>query len=297
MKPSRSIIHDVRGLRYHIRTWGDERHSKLFLLHGWMDVSASFQFMVDALKNDWYVLAPDWRGFGLSEWQKGGYFFADYIADLDVLLTHFSPDVPVTLIGHSMGGNIACLYAGVRPERVSRLVNLEGLGLKPTTPDQAPQRYAKWLTQLGDAPRFRTYPDFDALAERLCSKNARLSKEQALFLAHHSGKLLPNGEVTFNSDPVHKTVGAVLYRLEEAMACWRNITAPMLWLVAEDSEIYKSHLKAVEDYANRKACFAMLEEVIMRGAGHMMHHDQPEELAAIVEDFLRRHSWPLIALT
>ena len=289
MKASRSIIHDVRGLRYHIRTWGDERRPKLFMLHGWMDVSASFQFTVDALKDDWYVLAPDWRGFGLSEWQNGGYFFADYIADLDVLLNHFCPTDPATLIGHSMGGNIACLYAGVRPDRVGRLVNLEGLGLKATVPEQAPTRYAKWLAELADPPRFRAYAGFEALAERLRRNNTRLSKEQALFLAHHSGKSLQGGEVTFNSDPVHKTVGAMLYRLEEAMACWRNITAPVLWLVGEDSDIHKFHLQAPEDYARRKACFAKLDEIILPGAGHMMHHDRPNELAAIIEDFLARY--------
>ncbi len=287
MKPSRSIIHDVRGLRYHIRAWGDERHRKLFLLHGWMDVSASFQFMVDALKDDWYVLAPDWRGFGLSEWHKGGYYFADYIADLEVLLQHFSAHDPAILLGHSMGGNIACLYAGVRPERVSRLLTLEGFGLAATLPEQAPQRLAQWFTHLAEPPRFKPYPSFEALGERLRHANPRLTKERALFLAHHSGKSLPSGEITFNSDPMHKAIGPVLYRLEEARACWRNISAPVLWVAGEDSEIYRNHLQAADDYTARKACFAKLEEVVMPEAGHMIHHDQPEALATVVENFLQ----------
>jgi len=286
MKPSRSIIHDVRGLRYHIRTWGNEQQPKLFLLHGWMDVSASFQFMVDALRGDWHVLAPDWRGFGLSEWQKGGYFFADYIADLEVLLNDFSAHKPATLIGHSMGGNIACLYAGVRPERVERVINLEGFGLPATAPEQAPRRYAKWLAEMADPPRFRPYADFEALAKRLQANNPRLTHDKALFLAHHSGKSLPGGEVTFSSDPTHKATGPVLYRLEEAMACWRHIAAPVLWVAAEDSPIYKRHLAAADDYARRKACFAKLDEVVIPNSGHMMHHDSPEQLAAVVEDFL-----------
>ena len=289
MKPSRSIIHDVRGLRYHIRAWGDERHPKLFLLHGWMDVSASFQFMVDALAGEWYVMAPDWRGFGLSEWQKGGYYFADYVADLEVLLQHFSADQPVRLVGHSMGGNIACLYAGIRPERVASLVSLEGFGLRATLPEQALTRMAKWLAQLADPPRFKPYASFEALAERLRENNPHLSTERALFLAHHSGKALPSGEVTFNSDPFHKAVSPVLYRLEEAKACWRNITAPVLWLAGADSAIYRDHLRAADDYSARKACFAKLEEVVLVDAGHMMHHDQPEDLARLMEKFLAVH--------
>ena len=120
MKPSQSHILQIRGLRYHMRTWGDPRDPKLVLLHGWMDVSASFQFLVDALRRDWYVIAPDWRGFGLSEWVAGGYWFPDYIGDLEALVAQVSPDAPVSLVGHSMGGNVAGLYAGVRPARVAK---------------------------------------------------------------------------------------------------------------------------------------------------------------------------------
>jgi pimeloyl-ACP methyl ester carboxylesterase len=286
MKPSRSIICDIRGLRYHVRAWGDERSPKLFLLHGWMDVSASFQFLVDALKQKWYVIAPDWRGFGLSEWQRGGYYFADYVADLDVMLRQFSPDVPATLVCHSMGGNIAALYAGIRPDQVARLLTLEGFGLSPTMPEQAPQRYAKWFEQIDDPPRFRPYADFEGLAARLQQSNPRLSHDRALFLAHHSGKTLPTGEVTFNSDPLHKAISPILYRLEEAKACWRNVSAPVLWLAGADSEIFKACARHADDYAARKACFAQLEEVVMADAGHMVHHDQPEKLASIVEEFL-----------
>jgi len=289
MKASRSIIRDVRGLRYHVRSWGDERHPKLFLLHGWMDVSASFQFMVDALQDNWHVLAPDWRGFGLSEWQKGGYYFADYLGDLELLLNYFSPSTPTTLIGHSMGGNIACLYAGIRPHRVKRLITLEGFGMGELSPHLAPEHYAKWLSRLTEPPRFRAYPNFDALAKRLCEANARLNKDRALFLAHHSGKTLPSGEVTFNSDPTHKAISPILYRLEEAKACWKKITAPVLWVAATESWIYKQHMGDLEDYSSRKACFKQLEEVVMLDSGHMMHHDKPEELAGIVEGFLKKH--------
>src|SRR5881396_1630908 len=149
MKPSESVYVPVRGLRYHCRCWGDARAPKLFMLHGWMDVSASFQFVVDALRGDWRVIAPDWRGFGLSEWAKSdSYWFPDYFADLDRLLAHFQPDSPAMLAGHSMGGNVAAMYAGIRPERVAKLVNLEGLGLTGTRAEKAPERYARWLAEL-----------------------------------------------------------------------------------------------------------------------------------------------------
>src|SRR5262245_57716462 len=106
MTDSTSEYVDVRGLRYHVRRWGNPSAPKLFLLHGWMDVSASFQFVVDELRHDWDVIAPDWRGFGLSEWTHESYWFPDYIADLDALLTHYQPESPAYIVGHSMGGNV-----------------------------------------------------------------------------------------------------------------------------------------------------------------------------------------------
>ena len=221
MKPSQSEFVQIRGLRYHCRCWGEARAPKLFMLHGWMDVSASFQFLVDALRGSWRVIAPDWRGFGLSEWTKrDSYWFPDYFADLDRLLDHFQPDAPATLIGHSMGGNVAAMYAGIRPERVASLVNLEGLGLIGTRAEKAPERYARWLVELTDEkPGFRDYDSFDALAERLRSNNSRLSSEKAAFLARHWGRAKPDGRVELTSDPAHKLVNPVLYRIEEAEAC------------------------------------------------------------------------------
>jgi len=287
MKPSESVFVPVRGLRYHCRCWGGERATKLFMLHGWMDVSASFQFLVDALRRDWRVIAPDWRGFGLSEWAKSdGYWFPDYFADLDRLLEHFQPDSPAVLVGHSMGGNVAAMYAGIRPERVAKLVNLEGLGLTGTRAEKAPERYARWLAELREKPAFRDYENFEALAERLRGNNSRLSVEKAAFLARHWGRSKPDGRVELASDPVHKLVNPLLYRLEEAEACWRKVAAPVLWVVGAESKAAEFLKLSPQDLAARKACFRRLTERVITGAGHMVHHDQPERLAEVIEEFL-----------
>ncbi len=287
MKPSQSVFVQIRGLRYHCRCWGDEKAPKLFMLHGWMDVSASFQFLVDALRRDWRVIAPDWRGFGLSEWAKGdGYWFPDYFADLDRLLEHFQPSSPATLIGHSMGGNVAAMYAGIRPERVAKLVNLEGFGLTGTRAEKAPERYARWLAELGEKPGFRDYENFEALAERLRSNNSRLSGERASFLARHWGRAKPDARVELASDPVHKLVNPVLYRIEEAEACWRKVAAPVLWVAGAESKALEMLKLSSADLAERKGCFRKLTERVISGAGHMVHHDQPERLAEVIEEFL-----------
>ena len=289
MNASESLFVPVRGLRYHCRVWGDESAPVLFMLHGWMDVSASFQFLVDAMRGRWRVIAPDWRGFGLTEWTKGGsYWFPDYFADLEALLAHFQPGAPATLVGHSMGGNIAAMYAGIRPDRVAKLLDLEGLGLSGNPPEKAPERYARWLGELvEDKPAFRDYDNFEALAGRLRGNNPRLSEERSLFLARYWGRAKSDGRVELASDPAHKLVNPVLYRTEEAMACWRKVTAPVLWVEGAESNATEFLKVSSDDLAARKKCFRHLTERTIAGAGHMVHHDQPERLAEVIEEFLR----------
>jgi pimeloyl-ACP methyl ester carboxylesterase len=132
-----------------------------------MDVSASFQFVVDELKRDWNIIAPDWRGFGPSQWLHRPYYFAEHIGDIEAIVERYAPDGKVRLAGHSMGGIIACLYAGIRPERVERVVTLEGFGIAPNPPDMAPERYRQWLGALEKPPRMHVYPDRAAFARRL----------------------------------------------------------------------------------------------------------------------------------
>jgi len=285
MKPSRSEFHTFRGLRHHVRIWGDAAAPRMFLLHGWMDVSASFQFLVDSFSRDWHVIAPDWRGFGLSDWVREGYWFPDYYADLEALADHYQPGEPVRLVGHSMGGVIASIYAGIRPDRVARLVSMEGLGLARHAPDQAPVRYAQWLDQLKDPPAFKPYRSFDEVAARLRKTNARLSEEHAAFLARHWAKQLPGGEVVLHSDPRHKTFNPYLFRIDEAIACWRRVTAPVLLVSGQQSNIPARMKDTPEQLAERKGAFRDRREVELDECGHMMHHDQPQRLARIIEDF------------
>src|SRR3954471_23216208 len=93
MKPSESLFVEIRRLRYHVRRWPRPGAPKLFFFHGWMDVGASFQFLVDELEGDWDVYAPDWRGYGLTDWGKSDcYWFPDYLADLEAILDAFEKD-------------------------------------------------------------------------------------------------------------------------------------------------------------------------------------------------------------
>ena len=292
LTPSRSELLSIRGLRIHTHHWGREGAPKIFMLHGWMDVGASFQFVVDALKGDWHVIAPDWRGFGLSD-RSGDdtYWFPDYLADLDAILRHYSPDRAVDIVGHSMGGNILGLYAGARPERIRRLVNLEGAGLRAAKPEQAPGRYAKWMDGLLEKPELRTYPNRQAVAARLQKTNPRLSDERAAFLSQHWSAQNEHGEWEILGDPVHKQQGPLPYNVDEVMACWKAITAPVLWVEADQTNMWDwlgSKPGGQVELERRLGHLRDVTRKMVHDAGHMLHHDQPVELAQYIEEFLTR---------
>ena len=290
MKSSRSEFIAIRGLRYHIRHWGNENAPKLFMVHGWMDVGASFQFVVDCLQRDWHVIAPDWRGFGLTK-NPGVdcYWFADYLGDLDAILHHYSPEQSVNLLGHSMGGNVVCMYAGVRPARINKLINLEGFGLPATQPSQAPGRYAKWLDELRDPPTMRPYATQADIVARLQKTNPRLTDERAVFLSGHWAAQNTQGEWQILGDSAHRLVSPILYRVEEVLACWQAISAPVLWVEADDTEAWRwmgPKEKARIEIDRRIRFIPNVTTSIIQEAGHMLHHDQPEALAQVIEKFL-----------
>lgn len=289
----------VRGLKHHVMTWGDAarvtpEQPLLVMVHGWMDTSASFQFMVDALRQqpgwaDRPIVAIDWRGFGLTEVpQTDSYFFADYLGDLDLLLDQLAPNQKIDLLGHSMGGNVVMLYAGVRSERIRKLINLEGFGMPATQAQEAPDRYIKWLDELKKPVQLKDYATLPEVAKRLQANNPRLRESFALWLAGHWAR--KEGERwVINADAAHKRPQPILYRVEEVYAFLERIACPVLFVEGTETlyfmlfngkfsrEEFLERVKRVPDFR--------LESI--EKAGHMLHHDQPEELAVHIANFLK----------
>jgi pimeloyl-ACP methyl ester carboxylesterase len=275
----------------HLTRWGPEPSESVLpivLLHGWLDAGETYQFMVDAMQRERPLVALDWRGFGRSEWPQQGYWFPDYLGDLDALLAELSPEAPARLVGHSMGGNIACSYAGLRPERVRCVVNLEGFGLTRTAPAQAPARMRKWLDQLKREPERKHYASFEELAGIIRFRYPRFSAAQAAFVAAAWGKLDGGGRVRLAGDPRHHWVNPVLYKREDTEACWRELRAPLLMLVGEESD-HLSKLGADGTTAAFRAIFPHMEIAQVAGAGHMLHIERPDLVAPLVESFLDAH--------
>ena len=300
---SRSEHVPIRHQRYHVRLWGDAASSlpPLVMVHGWMDVSASYQFTVDALSPDFldgrFIIAPDWRGFGESTGPAcDHYVSADYLGDLEWLLDHYAPGRPVDLIGHSMGGHIAMTYSGARPERIRRLINLEGFGMPATQPHQAPKRYAKWLDELkalhrGDSA-LKTYDSVDGVAARLMKTNRRLPPDKAQWLARQwsAPRVQADGSTRWEilGAAAHRVINDQLFRVEEAEALYAAITAPVLMVEASDDSLggWWEGRFTLAEFHQRLTAVRQLRREVVADAGHMLHHDQPQALATLIEGFL-----------
>jgi len=298
--PARSQYVRVRGLNYHLQLWGDAslvtpKSPALVMLHGWMDTAASFQFVVDALaqtsKNPRFIIAPDWRGFGLTESPPAdSYWFADYLGDLDALLNTLALNQPIDLLGHSMGGNVAMIYAGVRPQRVRRLINLEGFGVPQTQPEQAPQHFARWLNELQSPTALTSYDNLAGVAQRLMKNNPQLSLDKANWLASHWARRRDDGRWHILGDPAHLRASPLLHREEETLAYWRNIKAPLLWVEGEATQMLRQwgNRYPRADFESRLAVVRKVERVTLPQCGHMVHHDQPQTVARLIEAFLTK---------
>ena len=303
LRDSHSQWVPLRGCRYHVRHWGAPLSelangaTPLVLAHGWMDVAASWQFMVDALSEAFAqqrpIIAMDWRGYGLTESPPtDSYWLPDYLGDLDALLDQLCPTQSIDLVGHSMGGNLVMMYTAARPERVRKLVNLEGFGLAATRPAQAPGRMTEWLDALKDHRSgqhdLKPYPDAAKVAARLMKTNRRLPQDKADWLAQHWAQEGADGQWRILGDSAHKVTNPYIFRVEETLEMYQRIRPALLAVQASDdslSQWWKGSYTLAE-YHERLNSVPRVQREVVQDAGHMLHHDQPLALARLIEGFL-----------
>lgn len=289
-RPSRSEFHLVRGTQVHVRRWGNPQAPLLVLLHGMMDMSATFQFMVDALQKDWNVAAPDWPGFGLSEPRGGDYSHTGNIADLEALLQILSPDAPARLVAHSMGAQVASLYCGARPHRVAALASLDGISpLPPEDPCFELERLRRWLDFTACPRPRRVFDDAATFAVRLMEGNPRLARERAAFLARQFTRPLPDGRAELLADP-RLYAGGTVPRFPQKVvnAALASFGGPVLFILGGRSRIRRTFEQApggLQILADRLGASARARQVTLPEAGHNLHHDAPEQVAALLEEF------------
>jgi pimeloyl-ACP methyl ester carboxylesterase len=258
--------------------WG-QRHEglPLVILHGYLEQAAAWGRVAPLLGRR--VLAPDHRGHGRSEHVGVGgfYHFWDYVGDLDGFIESIGG--PVDLVGHSMGGTIACLYAGCRPEQVRRLVLVEGLG-PPDGAAEAVTRARRFLADLRDPPRHRTMVDADEAARRMREWNPALGADEVRELARRTVVPSPSGSgVVWSWDARHRMRAPVPFQSALFLKFLAEINAPTLAIDGASSPF------AAADLAERRAAIRSCRHVVMPG-GHLLHHEDPVTLAGHIRSFL-----------
>jgi pimeloyl-ACP methyl ester carboxylesterase len=288
MPPRSCRVPLATGLTYHALEWGADdpkRDHTVIVVHGFLDSSASFVRMIEGVLGDtFHVVAPDMRGHGDSDRIGAGgyYYFFDYAADLESLIEQVGRK-RVSLVGHSMGGTVCSLYAGVRPQKIHKLALLEGIST-PEPTGTIPDRVGNWITAWARArtrPTANVYKDIAAAADRLQHHDKRLPRDFAIEIAERS-TVPASGGVTFKHDPLHLTRGPYPFSVAIASQFWQRITCPTLLIDAAGSELTVD----AAEHARRKAFIPHAQSLTIQDAGHLMHRHQPELLSRTLREFL-----------
>ncbi len=274
-------------IKLHYVDWGNPDAPPLLLIHGGRDHCRNWDWIAEELRHDWHIIAPDLRGHGDSGWSTdGNYNIQSYVYDIAQLI-HQKELSPVTIVSHSMGGNIALRYTGLYPETVKKLVAIEGLGPSPKTIKEAQavplsQRWRDWIDQkrAASARTHRRYKTFEDALTRMKAENSHLSDAQALHLTTHAVNQNEDGTFSWKFDHYMRVWPPFDIDHEETQKLWGEITCPTLLCYGQDSWASNpakdgrlKHFKnaTVKNYEN---------------AGHWLHHDQFDQFTADLKDFL-----------
>lgn len=272
-------------LKLHYVDWGNTEKPPLLLIHGGRDHARSWDWVAQRLRDDYHIMAPDLRGHGDSEWARGGqYALIDYVLDIAQLLDQLQP-FPITIIGHSLGGAIACQYSGIYPERLKQLVAIEGLGPAPDRLRSGPvyQRMQDWITQMRTfAGRYpRRYPSLNVAIQRMQEANKNLSPEQARHLTIHGIYRNEDGTYTWKFDNYVRSHSPYAFNMHEARDIWGRITCPTLLLRGTQS------WASDPQQDGRASAFQQARCVDIHHAGHWIHHDQLDIFLDVVRAFFK----------
>jgi pimeloyl-ACP methyl ester carboxylesterase len=275
-------------LRLHYVDWGNPGAPPLLLLHGGRDHCRNWDWVAAALRSEFHIIAPDLRGHGDSAWTAdGGYDMAGYVYDLAQLI-HQLDLAPVNIIAHSLGGSIALRYAGIYPEKLRRLVAIEGLGASPRMLAEEArktmaERMRAWIeeqrTLAGRQPR--RYASLEDALARMMAENRHLSPAQARHLTEHGANRNEDGTWSWKFDNYLRAWPPYDMTREAVTGLWERITCPCLLVYGAES--WASN----PETDGRIRHFRDARVVTLPGAGHWVHHDQLERFLATVRPFLR----------
>jgi pimeloyl-ACP methyl ester carboxylesterase len=274
-------------LRLHYVDWGNDGAPIVLLVHGGRDHARNWDWVARDLRRDFHVIAPDLRGHGDSAWALGGmYAVADFVLDVANLIAAIGAE-SLYVVGHSLGGAISLMYSGIYPERVGKVVAIEGLGPPPAMlagllTRKPWERMAEWIEQMRAlaARQPRRYPTLDAAAARMREENPFLSDEQAHHLTIHSVNRNEDGTFSWKFDNYVRSFAPYRFDVDDMRALWGRIACPTLLVRGADS------WASDPEKDGRIEPFQKARLVTIPKAGHWVHHDQLDAFLAAVRVFL-----------
>lgn len=282
---SETYISQRLKLRYF--DWGGRAKPLLLLVHGGRDHARSWDWLAADLRRDFHVVAPDLRGHGDSEWAVGSiYSLIDFVLDVAQLLKLLD-EFPAYLLGHSMGGAVALHYAGVYPDRVAKVIAIEGLGPNPDLIESfksrtASERMLLWIREMQSLARRHPhrYATLEEAIARMREENPHLSEAQARHLTVHGTQREEDGAYVWKFDNFIRAMSPYLFNVTDARNIWGNITCPTLLVRGTESWV----TDPVVD--GRVDAFRDARAVNVEGAGHWVHHDRLDDLLLLAREFL-----------
>jgi len=274
-------------LQLHFADWGNASAAPLVLVHGGRDQCRSWDAVARALRADWHVVAPDLRGHGDSAWSSdGNYAMSGYVFDLAEFI-QARGSTAVSIIGHSLGGNIALRFAGLYPQLVKRLIVMEGLGLAPPLRAERDakdiaERARAWieLKRTFASRQERRYTSIAEAAVHMRVANPRLSAEQAYELTVHALREISDGSYSWKYDEYVRLEPPPDLTGPQQQELWQRITCPTLLMYGRRSWASNPAIDGRVGY------FANATVAVFEDGGHWMHHDCLEEFIAVTRRFL-----------
>ncbi len=284
-RPRKTFLR-VNGIRHCIREWGGPADRPILMLHGHLDSSATFQFLADELAGNYRIVAPDLRGFGETRWAAYGYSFEDYLADIDAIVEHHFCE-PVTVVGHSLGGNLAMMFAGVRNKDVNAVVSLDGFGMSDFDRQLVTTHYRRWLDAKRRTPCGLSLQNLEDATRRLMRANANLPEDKAHFLASKLSKRI-EGKFAWRFDPAHRGPFPRPYCSSDWLQAIQEITVPVLWIGSDQP--YPPSIALNSPTLDDRIRLSRASFHRVAGASHNLHHDAPKQVAAHLVKFLKTFS-------
>lgn len=275
----------ANGLAHHVVEWRPPTpRATVLLAHGFLDLAWSWRPLAERLTSRGFrCVAWDWRGHGETEHVgAGGYYhFPDYVLDLEELLPQIA-DEPVHLVGHSMGGTVATMFAGLRAEKLRSLTLVEGIGPPPYPIERTPEKFEAWLDGMAKlrAKDERPMPDLASALARMRTQSRKLDDELGFFLAEKSTRRTEDGYV-WRFDRRHRTTSPMPFRTEMFAAFLERISVPTLYVAGEKG------FRLPDEDTRLALVRAPVTQHVIADAGHMLHREEPDALANAWLTFVR----------